>query len=188
MVSLENLFYAVLMKCLGNDPDAVYENPPVRLAWPVDGQPDWSIDEDVLFIRVTTVGGQDVSRPLHETWEDGGRDLIRVDRQNRVMQIQLVAYGPKAMSNLYNIRTELYNGIEALKNRKIYVVPGAEQPQRNPELFQGRWWERYDLIMHFNVEAEYRSEVKTIESVDITVQSEFETEKDLNNKITIMKG
>ena len=166
---LEILFYRAFMTALGYDPAATYERPPVRRAWPTMGQPDWSFEEDVLFFQCTFLDGQDVSQPLHVFWEDSGEDLNRHQEQTRVLQVQMIAYGPHGAANLDNIRTTLYNGMLLLRQAGVYVVPGNEAPKYAPELFQARWWRRADMTMIFNVAKSYDTEVKTITSVPVTI-------------------
>lgn len=166
---LEILFYRAFMTLLGENPEEANERPPVRRSWPTMGQPDWSYNEDVLFFQLTFLDGQDVSQPLHDFWQDSGEDLNRHQEQTRVMQAQLIAYGPNGATNLDNIRTAIYNGVPILRNAGVYVVPGNEAPRYAPELFQARWWRRADMTMIFNVAKSYDTEVKTITSVPVTI-------------------
>ena len=166
---LEILLYRAFMTVLGHDPSLTYERPPVRRAWATMGQPDWSFEEDVLFFQCTFLDGQDVSQPLHDFWEDFGEDLNRHQEQTRVMQVQMIAYGPNGATNLDNIRTAIYNGLPILRAAGVYVVPGNEAPKYAPELFQARWWRRADMTMIFNVNKVYDTEVKTITSVPVNV-------------------
>lgn len=166
---LEILFYRAFMTALGHDPAATYERPPVRRSWPTMGQPDWGYNEDVLFFQLTFLDGQDVSQPLHDFWQDAGEDLTRHQEQTRVLQVQMIAYGPHGAANLDNIRTTIYNGMLLLRQAGVYVVPGNEAPRYAPELFQARWWRRADMTMIFNVAKSYDTEVKTITSVPVTI-------------------
>ena len=168
---LEILFYRAFMTLLGQDPEATYERPPVRRSWSTMGQPDWSYEEDVLFFQCTFLDGQDVSQPLHEFWRDAGEDLTRHQEQTRVLQVQMIAYGPHGARNLDNIRTAIYNGVPLLRRADVYVVPGSEAPKYAPELFQARWWRRADMTMLFNVAKSYDTAVKTITSVPITLMA-----------------
>lgn len=172
---LELLFYQALMTVLGYNPASTYSRPPVRRSWASMGQPDWSYDEDVLFFQLSFIDGQDVSQPFHDFWSDEVKndaptgDLVRHQEQTRVMQAQLIAYGPHGAANLDNVRTAIYNGLPLLRAAGVYVVPGNEAPKYAPELFQARWWRRADMRLIFNVAKSYDSTVKTITSVPIHV-------------------
>ena len=167
--SLEILLYKAFMGVLGYDPAATYERPPVRRSWPTMGQPDWSFEEDVLFYQCTFIDGQDVSQPLHDFWQDSGEDLNLHQEQTRVLQVQMIAYGPNGATNLDNIRTAIYNGVPLLRRAGVYVVPGNEAPKYAPELFQARWWRRADMTLMFNVAKSYDTDIKTITSVPVAV-------------------
>ena len=166
---LEILFYRAFMTLLGENPEEANERPPVRRSWPTMGQPDWSYNEDVLFFQLTFLDGQDVSQPLHDFWQDSGEDLNLHQEQTRVLQVQMIAYGPSGATNLDNIRTAIYNGVPLLRRAGVYVVPGNEAPKYAPELFQARWWRRADMTLIFNVAKSYDTIVKTITSVPVTV-------------------
>lgn len=188
---LEILFYRAFMTLLGHDPEAAYERSPVRRSWPTMGQPDWKFEEDVLFFQLTFLDGQDVSQPLHDFWQDSGEDLIRHQEQTRVLQVQLIAYGPNGATNLDNIRTAIYNGVLLLRNAGVYVVAGDEAPRYAPELFQARWWRRADMTMIFNVNKVYDTEVKTITSVPVTIGANRPAASDVvvrPGQIIIKKG
>ena len=187
---LTNLFYGVFMTLLGHDPAVTYQSPPVRKSWPTAGQPDWKFGEDVLFMQPTWLDGQDVSQEIHDFWQDDGADdLIRHQEQTRVLQMRLVAYGPNCAEILYRLRTQIYNGVADLKKNHIFVVPGPEAPQYNPELFQARWWPRADMILRFNVGVAYDTAVKKIQSVDITLQANrpLDSEEVVTDGIFIVK-
>ncbi len=187
---LEILLYRAFMTVLGHDPSLTYERPPVRRAWATMGQPDWSFEEDVLFFQCTFLDGQDVSQPLHDFWEDSGEDLNRHQEQTRVMQVQMIAYGPNGATNLDNIRTAIYNGLPMLRAAGVYVVPGNEAPKYVPELFQAQWWRRADMTLVFNVRKTYEFAVKTIQSVPVTIGANRPEESTtvLSGEIIIQKG
>lgn len=171
--NLEILFYRAFMSLLGYDPEATYERPPVRRSWPTMGQPDWSFEEDVLFYQLAFIDGQEVSREIFDIWKDkpDSEDVVRHQEQTRVLQAQLVAYGPNGAANLDVLRTKLYNGVPLLRSSGVYVVPGNEAPKYAPELFQARWWRRADMTIVFNVAKSYDTDYKTITSVPITLNA-----------------
>ena len=46
------LFYRATMAAIGEDPDKKYRTlkPPVRLTYSTFGKPDWTVNDDVIFI------------------------------------------------------------------------------------------------------------------------------------------
>lgn len=79
MRALKTAFYRATMTALGYDPDKAYKKikPPVRMTYPPLGNPDWTMEEDVVFITIMDANGDDVSQPIHELWKDDGEDLLR---------------------------------------------------------------------------------------------------------------
>lgn len=170
MVSLsecEDVFWAELMSVLGYDVSAA--RPGVRHSWPTEGQPDWKIDEDVLFLQVLDDAGDDITQPLDDEWVDAGEDLTLVQGQTRVLKLNLIAYGPNSYDHLVTIRHAFMHGRENFAKNNIYIVPSSDTPQRAPELFQGRWWERADLSLRFNNLLSFTTSVNAIKEVDVNV-------------------
>jgi len=171
--AINTLFYRAVMSILGHDPDAAYNGtskPPVRQSWPTSGQPDWHIGDDVVFIRVTDVTGEDVALPTDEYFEsDGKRDFLQTRALTRVLQLHLVAYGPNAYDQLVIIREALLYGNSMLRKAGLFVIPGADTPQRAPELYQGQWWERADFVIRFNDRMKFERNILSVETVPVTV-------------------
>ena len=71
MRALKTAFYRATMTALGYDPDKAYKKikPPVRMTYPPLGNPDWTMEEDVVFITIMDANGDDVSQPIHELWK-----------------------------------------------------------------------------------------------------------------------
>ena len=166
---LEKIFRSDLLSILGVSDNAL--NTPVRLSWPTNGQTDWKIDEDVMFLQLTDEGGADIAQTIDTYWEDADEDLNRVDCLTRVLKLTLIAYGPNSYDHLVAVRFAMMVGRDSLKSNNLFIVPEPAAPQRAPELFQGRWWERSDLVLTFNHLTEFTAGVKTIKSVDVTVDA-----------------
>lgn len=145
--------------------------PPVRKSWPTNGQPDWGITDDVVFLQCLDEGNEDIAQPVDTVWADDGQDLKRTDSQTRVVRLNLIAYGPNGYSNLIEIRRAIIGGLPNLKSNKLFLIPSPDSPQRAPELFQGRWWERADLSLRFNNLMTFETGVKSITEVDVTVHA-----------------
>jgi hypothetical protein len=146
--------------------------PPVRKSWPTNGQPDWGIADDVVFMQCLDEGGEDIAQPVDTVWvNDDSEDLVQKDSQTRVVRLNLIAYGPNGYSNLIEIRRAIIGGLPNLKSNKLFYIPSPDSPQRAPELFQGRWWERADLSLRFNNLMTFETGVKSITEVDVTVHA-----------------
>ena len=63
----------------------------------------------------------------------------------------------------------MLRGRKNLRKQQIYPVPERTPVIRAPELFQGRWWERADMTLKFNVLMVFETTVGTIEKVNVEV-------------------
>jgi hypothetical protein len=182
---IEALFWRQTMTALGYDPSQ-YEDPdnppasmPVRIAWPTTGSPAWKITEDVVFLLIAPVD-QPINRQRHVTYKDKDTETAtQTMERTRVIGVNWVLYGPNSFYNADRIRESLF-GAELLSKSNIYLVPDIAEPRRAPELFEGRWWERVDLLANFNEYIKTETDVKYIESADITINRE-------NGGVTIVK-
>lgn len=164
------LFYRASMTALGYDPDKKYgtTKPPVRLTYSTYGKPDWSIGDDVLFITFAAMADE-TTQPIHETWKDAGRDLIRTHGVNRVIQASFTAYGPGCYENLIKLRHAFMDGSDILRKADIMLIPDESVPQYAPEMYQNMWWDRADISMRFNNTMTWEEDVKAIEEVPVSI-------------------
>ena len=187
IAEFEFLLWSELMDILGHDLKKM--PPPVRRSWPTDGAPDWKIDDDIVFMQVTEAA-EDIMQPIDERWLDVGRDFLRESAMTRTMQLRLNAYGPACYESLLKVRLEIMRGRAHLQKQKIYIIPGTDSVRYAPELFQGRWWNRADLTLFFNVLIVIDAPVNAIESVDITVKANEPAQSETTHEsgIIIKKG
>lgn len=164
------LFYRASMTALGFDPDKKYgtTKPPVRLTYSTYGKPDWSVGDDVLFITFAAMADE-TTQPIHETWKDAGRDLIRTHGVNRVIQVSFTAYGPNCYENLIKLRHAFMDGSDILRAADIMLIPDESAPQYAPEMYQNMWWDRADMSMRFNNTMTWEEDVKAIEEVPVSI-------------------
>ena len=164
------LFYRASMTALGFDPDKKYgaEKPPVRLTYSTYGKPDWTIDEDVLFLTFGTIADE-TTQPIHEIWKDADRDLIQVHFTNRVIQVSFTAYGPNCYENLIKVKHAFMDGSDILRSADIMMIPDESVPQYAPESYQNMWWDRADMSLRFNNTMSWEEDVKAIEEVPASI-------------------
>ncbi len=180
---LEDLFWRVTMQMLGHDP-LIFEDPdnppsamPVRISWPTDGAPAWKITDDVAFLRV---GEQpdaisDIRDTVYSAYDKD--NALQSISQTRVIRVHWLLYGPNSWNNACQIRNRLYvpQHRETLDKNRVYLVPRIKTPQRLPELFGGRWWERADVAASFNELVRYDATIPYLKTADITVKSSPES-------------
>ena len=170
---IEEIFWDMVMAALGYDPDKNYgaKKPPVRFAYPAKGQPDWGVNDDVVFILFGDVEDES-TQTVDETWEVSGSDLVRHHKANRVLQISFVAYGPNGYDNLVKLRHKLLDNPAQLRLAGINVVPSGNAVTYAPEIFQETWWSRADLQMRFNTTVEFDEDVRAINTVDVHINTD----------------
>ena len=166
---LKTAFYRATMMALGHDPDAVYKNtkPPVRITYSPLGNPDWTMEEDVVFVTIMEASGDDVSQPVHELWKDDGEDLLREHYATRVLQVIFTAYGPNGYDHLVQLRHTLLDGSSVLRSANIFIIPDSDTPQCVPEFFNNMWFERTDLTLRFNNQLLFEENIRSIKEVPV---------------------
>lgn len=185
------VFYRATMLAIGMDPDKAYgtEKPPVRISYPGEGQPDWTVEDDVIFLSYSDVSGDETTQPVHEEWKDSGKDLIRRHFTNRVLQISFVAYGPNGYDNLLKIRHAFLDGSSILRKADLMILPGADTPQYMPELYQNAWFSRADMSLRFNNTMTWDEDVRAIAQVPVTIHDNpAGTDRNHDTGIIIKKG
>jgi hypothetical protein len=174
---LNILFQQMLLDMLGYemsgspaayDPSAFYF---VRVAWPTDGAPAWKITEDICFLRVTEEDDAiNRQRESDLTYVDA-LNLNEATRYTRVIALNLIFYGPNSWDNAQTVRDKIFREryLSELATEKIYLIPDIKSPNRVPESFQSRWWERVDLEIRFNEGIVKNQDIGTIGSAKILV-------------------
>lgn len=185
------IFYRATMSALGYDPDKKYgvKKPPVRLTYSTFGKPDWTVQDNVIFLTFSDVAGDDTVLPVHEEWIRAGRDFIRRHYMNRVIQISFTAYGPDGYDNLLKVRHVFMDGSSILRKAGVYLIPTADTPQYIPENYQNMWWDRADLVLRFNSTMSWDEEVRAIEEVPVTIiDNPQHTNRTHQSGVIIKKG
>lgn len=189
---LEDILWEELMSILGYEIDnpAWSINPPVRRSWQQQGQPGWSINDDILFFKIFDESGQDITIPVDTIINNDLAEDIQISKgQTRVLRVNLIAYGPNSYDNLINIRNYFHaNRSEILKENKIYLIPSSDVPLRMPELFLQQWWERADLNLRFNCLMTYTAQINEIKTVPLNVYGNASGETVIENHREITKG
>lgn len=167
MAEIETLFHSITTLILGY---TVAANPDkVRIGWNTAGAPTFKITDNVTFLMVTPTPNdftklQNVSFDTFYT--TSANQKIKATRHYNVAW---TVYGPAAFENIelirYGIFKQYYHDLAAVKN--IYVIPEMNMPRRNPDLFNGQWWNRYDFNINFYEGIEINETIGAITSASI---------------------
>lgn len=187
MKEFEKLFWRLTTLMLGFDPAKPEHAGKVRISWPRNGSPAWKITDDVTFIRV---GEEDdkynvIRDTLYQSPNDDS--LQRTDAYTRVIRVHWLFYGPNSYNNAFRVRNALFDEQyrEVLSNKRIYLIPVVDTPNRAPELFGGQYWERTDMSARFNELVSTVNDVPFLKSADITVKSSPESGITLNKDASV---
>lgn len=164
--ALEDLFWQMTTMILGDSVPS--EN--IRLTYPQDGQIAWQIHEDILFIRLFEQEDE-YAKQLDSTYTAERATVLKRSSRTRVWEVQYTAYGPKANCYINQIKDGVFRQDvkQLLIKQAVFLVPDMPACKRIPELFCGQWWNRWDLVLHFNELYHLPDEdVGRIESVNIT--------------------
>lgn len=145
-------------------------NTRVRISWPEKGAPGFGIEDDVLFIRCVLEPSTYNIRD--ESWQLDPSDKTTVFKNRvytRQWRIAFVAYGPNAFDSIRLIRSMLLEDFphDTLAASNLYLVPDTVTPDRNPELFEGQWWERIDWAAVFNEQVNETITLPAVASIPI---------------------
>lgn len=175
----EDLLWDSIVKMLGLDTDAPETQDKVRLTYPTGGQPGFEIDEDIVFMRVFTGGGDEYDQQMYP---DNTADVNVDVNYTRVITLSLIAYGPNAPDNLERVRVSFITGNQTLdlKKEKIYPRINPSSVARVPEYFEGQWWERADFSIVLYAEENTSIEIEGLASAEVTLINDKDERRTIN--------
>lgn len=177
----ENVMQPLIVSMLGWDDPLVAKQKDVRITWPEEGQPAWKITENVVFLRCFEIDAPyNKERENEDTYSVSPDEFSRETSYTRIMQVDIIIYGPSSFANAQTIRDGVFKQDykDVLADNKIYFIPDAPSPRRVPEYWEGRWWKRYDISFRFNMLTVKESVVPAVTSVEVGIY-----EGDEGNKI-----
>ncbi|RXI46088.1 hypothetical protein DP145_01750 [Clostridium tetani] len=168
---LEDFIYDITCKMLDIDLNKEENQDRVRIAWPTDGSPAWSIDEDVVYLRITPIDDS-MARQQNIAYNPDKDNKAYAKKQTgytRVHKINWTLYGPNSYDNADIIRHLIfdYDYMKKFKEKNIFLITDVPMPTRLPELYNGQWWERTDFSATFNEAVIRENKVPYITGTDI---------------------
>lgn len=145
-VQLQDLFFAVTEAILGLDPKLI------RWEYPANGQPGWEIGQNLAYMNLAPVDDPyDKQRDLMWTTGDSA-NATSVVKYTRVLQVVWSLYGPVSFDMADALRNSilLEDAANLMYPLEVYPIPGIAAPLKVPYLFNGQWWQRYDVTVKFN--------------------------------------
>lgn len=171
---LENLFQSLTSTILNTTDPSV-----VRISWPTDGSPSWSINQDICFVQVTPVdNGYNQQMMTDYSVLDANTANANLTYTAGV-RVSWTLYGPSASDNADVIRYSLFTDstTSTLMASNVALVTDVPMPIRSPELFNGEWWNRASLYANFNELVIRTSTVPVLQTADVQVKPDYEIEE-----------
>lgn len=145
----------------------------IRWRYPESGAPDWKVGDDILFLSLVEAD-DDYAKQRDSQYRADNGTVYRDTARTRVWELQATAYGRKS----YELANLLKDGFfyESVQHRLsrcgVFLVPNLPTCIRIPELFAGKWWDRWDITLRFNELYRLKPEdVGRIERVRIGAQA-----------------
>ena len=123
----------------------------IRWRYPEGGAPDWKISDDILFLYLAEAD-DDYAKQRDSTYRAADETVYRDTTRTRVWDLQATAYGRRS----YEIANLLKDGFfyepvrRSLVHKDVFIVPNLPTCMQAPELFAGKWWDRWDISLRFN--------------------------------------
>lgn len=146
---LQALFWSMTAEIAGDYVGDVQKF--VRKSYPTDGQPDWRIKDNVIFLNLS-----ERADPYGQQYDSEYRTeegtVNRYRARTRVWDVSFVAYGPDAYEMANKIRDDVLSEAihRMLAKHAVFLITDVPAMHQVPELWAGKWWNRWDLVLHFN--------------------------------------
>jgi len=152
------------INALGITPPSVPNDPAysdVRVGWQQLGQPAQTVNQDVAYVRSTTVNDAPVNRVRDVQWIPNPQDdndppisMIHLYTYMRVWETFWEFYGPNSFDRARMLHSSLFTQLMhdtfAAAGLQLYWVTDASCPRRVPYYSDSQWWERCDFEARFN--------------------------------------
>lgn len=157
----------------------------VRIAYQIQGQPGPPIDTSTVTIYCLPIDAE-YSRMRDLTPTANDTSITQTDVFTRRWKTHWTFYGPNALDDARAVRSALDTiqfVADYLAGFNLYVDPSIKEPQRGPQEFQGRYWERIDLEAEFNEQVNETFTVGLVQSVKVLTYTKDDLQSD--NTVTL---
>nr|DAR86842.1 MAG TPA: hypothetical protein [Caudoviricetes sp.] len=123
----------------------------IRWRYPEGGAPDWKISDDIVFLYLAEAD-DDYAKQRDSLYRTDNGTVYRDTVRTRVWELQATAYGRKSYE-LVNLLKDgfFYDSVQRnLAKHDVFIIPNLPTCMQAPELFAGKWWDRWDITLRFN--------------------------------------
>lgn len=166
----ENALASITETIFITDPTAGTQ---VRQSWPSNGAPGYGQNDNVSFIRCIEIDDWYNKVPEYGvTANDDVSAMLNIEK-TRVWRAFWELRGPTSYERATLLKTAMQLQLigDSLSPFNLYLVPSIGNPQRMPELYEGKWWERSDISMHFNEQVNDAIVTPTVASIPVVVSN-----------------
>lgn len=145
----------------------------IRNTMQTGGSPDWKITDNIIFLNLGEIDDE-YARQRDSVFTTSGGSVRRKTVRTRVWRLSVSVYGPIA----YEIANRLRDGFfyasiqRLLEKNDVAIIPELAAPVMATELYNGDWWERWNIDFKFN--ELYRlpdEDVGSLESVSLSIRA-----------------
>lgn len=123
----------------------------IRWKYPSKGGPDWEMDDNIIFLNLSEMDDE-WGKQNDSIYVTENETVIRKRARTRVWELLCTVYGPNAC----DIANEIKDGVftdsirRMLSKNEVFLIPDMPVCRYVPEVYDGQWWNRYDVALHFN--------------------------------------
>ena len=124
----------------------------VREGWSSVDVPGWDSNQDITFLTID-ISDEPISQSRDTQAKGSIGNQVKLKTEYTVVILaRWVVYGPSSMNNALLIRDGLFRpDIKQIMNEQgAYLVIDPSMPRHAPELFNAKWWDRWDFSAKFN--------------------------------------
>ena len=145
----------------------------IRWRYPEAGAPDWKISDDIMFLYLAEAD-DDYAKQRDSQYRAADETVYRDTARTRVWDLQVTAYGRKSYELVNLIKDGFFYDLvrRNLAKHDVFIVPNLPTCMQAPELFAGKWWDRWDITLRFNeLYRLWPEDVGRIDRVQISAQA-----------------
>lgn len=147
---LMNLFWDAINTMVGDEVTAPSDRY-IRWEYPAKGGPDWEIDDTIVFLKLSEMDDE-YGKQNDSVYVTEDETVIRKRGRTRVWELFCTIYGPDACDIANQIKDGVFTDSihRILSQSGVFLIPDMPPCRYVPELYDGQWWNRYDVTLHFN--------------------------------------
>lgn len=148
----------------------------VLIQYVTEGQPSFDIEQDICFVKVAQeIDERDIYKTRKMVYNKNNDNFDYKQYSQRTLNAHFIFYGPNCyeLCKLLNESFYFPNFEYIINNNNLYLVPDRTVgPNRVPELYNGRWWQRSDLELRFYNSVVVETNVDRIVEADIRLEAD----------------